>query len=78
MMRLLFETGGGTITAATSQVTLTRAREGVGLPFHPQAETYLAAGAAPQAKPAAAHQRQSYDRHRAGCFPRRAGRDLRP
>ena len=54
MMRLLFETGGGTITAATSQVNLTRAREGVGLPFHPQAETYLAAGAAPQPKPAAA------------------------
>jgi TRAP transporter TAXI family solute receptor len=54
MMRLLFETGGGTITAAVSQVNLTRAREGVGLPFHPQAETYLAAGAAPQPKPAAA------------------------
>jgi TRAP transporter TAXI family solute receptor len=53
LMRLLFEARGGAITAAVSQVHVARAREGVGLPFHPQAETYLATRTTPPAKPAA-------------------------
>ena len=53
LMRLLFEARGGANTAAVSQVNVQRAREGVGLPFHPQAETYLATRATARAKPAA-------------------------
>jgi TRAP transporter TAXI family solute receptor len=52
LMRLLFEERGGVTSAAVSQVQVRHAREGVGLPFHPQAETYLSARA-PAAKPAA-------------------------
>jgi hypothetical protein len=51
-MRLLFEERGGALTAAVSQVRVQNARNGVNLPFHPQADAYLKANAVP-AKPAA-------------------------
>ena len=53
LMRLLFEAREGAITAAVSQVSVEQARKGVGLPFHPQAETYLATRAMARVKPAA-------------------------
>jgi TRAP transporter TAXI family solute receptor len=52
LMRLLFEERGGALTAAVSQVRVQNARNGVNLPFHPQADAYLKANAVP-AKPAA-------------------------
>jgi TRAP transporter TAXI family solute receptor len=53
VMRLLFEVRGGPTTAAVSRIHVAQAREGVGLPFHAQAETYLAASATAR-KPATA------------------------
>ena len=49
LMRLLFEVRGGTTTAAVSRVHVRQAREGVGIPFHREAETYLATRAPPPA-----------------------------
>jgi TRAP-type uncharacterized transport system substrate-binding protein len=54
VMRLLFEVRGGPTTAAVSRIHLTQAREGVGIPFHAEAETYLATRSTSAKKPAAA------------------------
>jgi TRAP transporter TAXI family solute receptor len=47
VMRLLYEQRAGTSTAAVSRISVERARDGVELPFHPQADAYLKAQAGP-------------------------------
>ncbi|MCC7218655.1 MAG: TAXI family TRAP transporter solute-binding subunit [Burkholderiales bacterium] len=51
MMQLLFERREGTATAAVSQIRLDRAREGVNVPMHAQADVYLKSNAATAGKP---------------------------
>jgi TRAP transporter TAXI family solute receptor len=53
MLRLLFERQEGTPSAAVAQVAVARARDGLAIPLHPAAETWLAAHGAPAKQPAA-------------------------
>jgi hypothetical protein len=52
MLGLLFAPREGKATAAVSQVAVARARDGVAIPLHPAAETWLAAHGAPAKHPA--------------------------
>jgi hypothetical protein len=51
LMKLLFDARGGPPSAAVSQIDPRRARAGVTIPFHPEAEAFLASRA--DAKPPA-------------------------